>query len=182
MRLKVETKLGMEPGTIKREKDYKAAFKDTVKMYLGDATGISSVIKAYEVLFFSLRECLSGQTVCFSLSLVQPPLARKKSVIVIGAGPAGLSAAAQLQRLGAAVTVLEARERPGGRVHTVANELSVPVDYGAQLCTGTAADLQRGVQPDPTALLAQQLGIDLQDLSSSAPLFDGEPLPEQESV
>ena len=52
MRLKVETKLGMEPGTIKREKDYKAAFKDTVKMYLGDATGVSSVIKAYEVLLF----------------------------------------------------------------------------------------------------------------------------------
>lgn len=105
--------------------------------------------------------------------MLQPPLARKKSVIVVGAGPAGLAAAVQLQRLGAAVTVLEARERPGGRVHTVANELSVPVDYGAQLCTGTAADLERGVPPDPTALLAEQLGIDLLDLSSSAPLFDG---------
>jgi monoamine oxidase len=104
---------------------------------------------------------------------VQPPLARKTSVLVVGAGPAGLSAAVQLQRLGAAVTVLEARERPGGRVSTVAGVLSVPVDYGAQLCTGTAADIERGVPPDPTALLSEQLGIGLQDLSSTAPLFDG---------
>lgn len=67
VRLKVETKLGMEPGTIKREKQYKAAFKDTVKMYLGDATGVSSVIKAYEVLLFSLRECLSGLAVWLNM-------------------------------------------------------------------------------------------------------------------
>lgn len=107
---------------------------------------------------------------------MQPPLARKKSVIVVGAGPAGLAATVQLQSLGAEVTLLEARERPGGRVHTVANEMSVPVDYGAQLCTGTEVDLVRGVQPDPTALLAQQCDIQLHDLSSSAPLFDGVPL------
>ena len=41
-----------------------------------------------------------------------------RSCIVIGAGLAGLSAALHLSREGWRVTVLEARPRPGGRVHT----------------------------------------------------------------
>jgi monoamine oxidase len=44
---------------------------------------------------------------------------RRKRVIVIGAGLAGLSAAYELHRAGWMVTVLEARDRVGGRVHSV---------------------------------------------------------------
>lgn len=40
-------------------------------------------------------------------------------VVVIGAGLAGLSAGYQLTRAGLDVTILEARMRPGGRVHTL---------------------------------------------------------------
>lgn len=40
-------------------------------------------------------------------------------VIVAGAGLAGLAAAYELVRMGHRVTVLEARDRPGGRVHTL---------------------------------------------------------------
>ncbi len=43
----------------------------------------------------------------------------KKTVTVIGAGLAGLSAAYELHRAGWNVTVLEARDRVGGRVYTV---------------------------------------------------------------
>lgn len=42
-----------------------------------------------------------------------------RKVLVLGAGMAGLVAAYELTQLGHAVTVLEARTRPGGRVHTL---------------------------------------------------------------
>jgi glutamate synthase (NADPH) small chain len=45
----------------------------------------------------------------------EPPATRTgKSVAVVGSGPAGLSAAAQLNRAGHAVTVFERSDRPGG--------------------------------------------------------------------
>ena len=44
---------------------------------------------------------------------------RGRSVIVAGAGLAGLTAAVELLDDGATVTVLEARDRVGGRVWTI---------------------------------------------------------------
>ena len=44
---------------------------------------------------------------------------RTTRVVVAGAGLAGLTAARYLERAGAEVTVIEARDRVGGRVHTV---------------------------------------------------------------
>jgi monoamine oxidase len=45
--------------------------------------------------------------------------APSKKVLVLGAGMAGLVAAYELSKLGHDVTILEARTRPGGRVHTL---------------------------------------------------------------
>ena len=50
-------------------------------------------------------------------------------VVVVGAGIAGLAAASRLRRAGIACVVLEARDRIGGRLHTV-DLAGVPVDLG----------------------------------------------------
>lgn len=55
--------------------------------------------------------------------------------IVIGAGISGLSAAAELQRAGRSVLVLEARDRIGGRVHTEREDGRV-TDLGASWIHG----------------------------------------------
>ena len=45
-------------------------------------------------------------------------MSKKEDAIIVGAGMAGLTCALELQRAGLAVTVLEARDRPGGRLRT----------------------------------------------------------------
>ena len=64
-------------------------------------------------------------------------------VVVIGAGVAGLAAAAELAEHGLRVRVLEARDRVGGRILTVRPDgLSLPIELGAEFVhetTGTAS-------------------------------------------
>uniref|UniRef100_A0A5B7ARR0 SWIRM domain-containing protein n=1 Tax=Davidia involucrata TaxID=16924 RepID=A0A5B7ARR0_DAVIN len=96
----------------------------------------------------------------------------RKRIIVIGAGPAGLTAARHLQRQGFSVTVLEARNRLGGRVYTDYSSLSVPVDLGASIITGVEADVATERRPDPSSLVCAQLGLKLTVLNSDCPLYD----------
>jgi monoamine oxidase len=60
-----------------------------------------------------------------------------RRVLVIGAGMAGLGAAARLAKGGADVTVIEARDRIGGRTHTSHLWPDLPVDMGASWIHGT---------------------------------------------
>ncbi|CAN4122940.1 unnamed protein product [Withania somnifera] len=96
----------------------------------------------------------------------------KKEIIVVGAGPAGLTAARHLKRQGFHVTVLEARNRIGGRVFTDRSSLSVPVDLGASIITGIEADVATERRPDPSSLICAQLGLELTVLNSDCPLYD----------
>ncbi len=56
-------------------------------------------------------------------------------MLVIGAGASGLSAAKQLHHMGYRVTVLEARNRVGGRTYTDTS-LTGEIDLGAMVVTG----------------------------------------------
>ena len=60
---------------------------------------------------------------------------RPQRVLVLGAGMAGLAAAWELEEAGHEVTVIEARTRPGGRVHT----LRAPFADGLHAEAGAAA-------------------------------------------
>lgn len=56
-------------------------------------------------------------------------------VIIIGAGAAGLMAAYQLAKSGKQVIVLEARDRVGGRIHTISSG-NLSVELGAEFVHG----------------------------------------------
>lgn len=60
-----------------------------------------------------------------------------RDVIVIGAGAAGLAAAAELARAGRKVLLLEARSRIGGRCWTIREPgLAAPIELGAEFIHG----------------------------------------------
>ena len=63
-------------------------------------------------------------------------------VVVVGAGVAGLAAARTLAEAGRDVALLEARDRVGGRIHTVAAaDGGLPVELGAEFIHGLPPEL-----------------------------------------
>lgn len=79
-------------------------------------------------------------------------MADHPDVIVIGAGAAGLAAAAALVRSGHSVLLLEARDRIGGRIWThLEPDLSVPLELGAEFIHGDA--------PETSALLRESAAM-----------------------
>jgi len=56
-----------------------------------------------------------------------------QTVVIVGAGIAGLAAAAELSQAGVGVTIIEARDRIGGRILTLDEpELNLPIELAAE--------------------------------------------------
>jgi monoamine oxidase len=84
---------------------------------------------------------------------------------VIGAGAAGLTAAAGLSRAGRSVLLIEARDRIGGRCFTRRLPgLSVPVELGAEFIHG---------RPDATLALLEKAGVDAVESTRTQRLANG---------
>ena len=91
---------------------------------------------------------------------------RSPEVLVIGAGAAGLAAAAELAQAGRQVLLVEARERVGGRCDTRRLPgVPVPVELGAEFIHG---------RPEATFSLLQKAGIPAVDSTrTQLAAFDG---------
>src|SRR5260221_10850552 len=90
---------------------------------------------------------------------------KSEHIVIVGAGAAGLMAARELARGGKRVTILEARDRCGGRIHPLpASEFGYPADGGAEFVHGEA--------PVSRALL-REAGLSLQEIEGEQWGFDG---------
>ncbi len=96
---------------------------------------------------------------------LKPPLSAEK-ILVVGAGLAGLVVAYRLRQAGVAVDLIEARDRPGGRVSSVPQALGtgITAEMG-----GEAFDSDHAT----SLTLAEALGLPIVDLWSVAPQAPG---------
>ena len=120
--------------------------------FAGEATSVANPATVHGALE-------SGRAAADALDAVAEGGAR---VVVIGAGMAGLGAARALHDLGYDVTVVEGRDRLGGRTFTV-DTLGVPLDLGASWIHGTDGN--------PLTALADELGVERSDPTD----YDNEP-------
>ncbi|CAK9183054.1 unnamed protein product [Ilex paraguariensis] len=158
-----------------------AKWRDNVRIWLSKEHIKETVSGEYEHLLSSAYDfLLYNGYINFGVSppftALIPEEASEGSVIIVGAGLAGLAAARQLLSFRFKVVVLEGRNRPGGRVYTQKMGRKgnfAAVDLGGSVITG--------IHANPLGVLARQLSIPLHKVRDKCPLYkpDGAPVDEE---
>ncbi|PKI65629.1 hypothetical protein CRG98_013924 [Punica granatum] len=155
-----------------------ARWRNNARMWLSKGQIRETVSSHYEHLISAAYDFLLHNGY-INFGILPPFMTRSPeetlegSVIVIGAGLAGLAAARQLLSFGLKVVVLEGRNRPGGRVYTQKmgkkGEFAA-VDLGGSVITG--------IHANPLGVLARQLSVPLHKVRDKCPLYkpDGTPV------
>lgn len=86
----------------------------------------------------------------------------RRRIAVIGGGIAGLAVARELARREFAVTILEAKERLGGRVHTISHG-DAPIELGAEFLHGENKPVHEAIEA---------AGLAAQSVSNQQRLFE----------
>ena len=83
----------------------------------------------------------------------------RPEVIVIGAGVSGLAAATQLSQSGISVTILEGRDRVGGRIFTSRDSHGMSIELGAEFIHG---------RPPEILTLLSSAGVEIEEVKGDA--------------
>jgi monoamine oxidase len=96
---------------------------------------------------------------------------KKTNIIVIGAGLAGLTLARLLEKENIECTILEARDRPGGRIFTSRTEGEAPVEMGATWLGSQHRYLMKLMAELNLEKIEQQMGryVHFEPISTSPP-------------
>ncbi|OAE22819.1 hypothetical protein AXG93_496s1150 [Marchantia polymorpha subsp. ruderalis] len=159
-----------------------AKWRENVNAWLDEDTVMESIRSQHKSLVAAAYKFLStfgyiNFGVAPAIKSRIPEEATKATVIIIGAGLAGLAAARQLLAFGHKVIVLEGRQRPGGRVYTkkmVGEGLAAAADLGGSVVTG--------IHGNPLGVLARQLGFPLHKIREKCPLYQPGGLPVKEEM
>jgi 2,4-dienoyl-CoA reductase (NADPH2) len=103
--------------------------------------------------------CLMNPRACFETELVHAPAAQKKRYAVVGAGPAGLTAAITLAQRGHMVTLYERSSEIGGQFNLAKKvpgkeEYAEPMRYWNNMLAGLAVEVHLNMCADATRLQA----------------------------
>jgi NADPH-dependent 2,4-dienoyl-CoA reductase/sulfur reductase-like enzyme len=108
--------------------------------------------------------CLANTETAREREYATRPTARRRRIVVVGAGPAGLEAARVLARRGHAVTVLERAGEPGGQVLMARavpgrSELAGLITYLAGAVTRAGGEIRLGVDASADLVLRESPDI-----------------------
>jgi lysine-specific histone demethylase 1 len=159
-----------------------ATWRENVNTWLEQETVMETIRSLHSKLVASAYDFLLSHGyinfgVAPTIKAKVPAEKDKASVVVIGAGLAGLAAARHLLAIGHKVVVVEGRLRPGGRVYTKKMEgekVWAAADLGGSVVTG--------IHGNPLGVLARQMNLPLHKIRDQCPIYQPHGQPAQKDV